>query len=145
MELELGDGRVQFLFVVAVISGLALTALSQDRLLLGLLSVLGGDFHSYGVFEMEIDTGRCEFHPPEHQIPKGAEQLVEQEGEECVDYYEAYVLEARIQMINDSTDKQEVKEQLSRAHSELNSDNVDSASAILDRVEVERTFSVSEQ
>ncbi|MFB6245129.1 MAG: hypothetical protein ABEJ03_02160 [Candidatus Nanohaloarchaea archaeon] len=140
--MEIQSRKLQVLLVLGILLSFSLTFATNENLLVAGLNMLGEDHPLYGVYLMDPATGECEYYTPEHYLPPGSRSITGEDGKACADAYRAFVLEQRIAMIENGTDSRAIEDLLSEAEKELAEKNVEAAEDVLDRIRVERNYTV---
>ncbi len=142
-DMEVPTKRLKFLIIGGVLAGLLVNMVINQDFLLTLVALSKG-VTPHDVYIMNFENGSCSFFKPEIYLPASKPHLLNDEGYECPELYQSFVLEQRIDLINSSTDNERVKKTLNNASKRLDAENVDEVARMLEKIETEKSYFIEE-
>lgn len=143
-EMDIQDRKLKTLLVLAVLLGGLSSLLFNPETALTVAGIFDEEIPLYNVYVMEIDRGECRLYTPQKYWPAGAREIQNKSGLECGEPYRVWAMDQKIDVINQSSDDPEVERLINNASTHLEDKNLDRAKTILDRLELERTYTVSD-
>lgn len=143
-SLNFSDNKTKLLLLVAVISGFFFMFAANENFLISLLTIsTSGDFPDQGVLFFDISDNSCEFYRINQYLPEGRDQILEKNSRDCPFIWEATLKIEKLEKINSSTNNSEINQLLSNASREFDNRNWSGVDRIVDRLEIEREYSVA--
>lgn len=142
-SLNFSDKRTRIFLVVAVLSGLAFMFIADESFLLTLLTIFGGeDYPRQGILLFDLGDNSCEYYSLDQYLPAGKDQIIHKNARECTFGWKAALKLEKLESVNKSTNNPAINELLLNASKEFDNHNYKKVNRIVDRLKVEREYSV---
>lgn len=141
--MNFSNRETRLFLAVAVLSGLFFMFLANESVVLSILTLFSGeDFPRQGVVFFDMGDNSCEHYTLDKYLPAGKDQILQQNSEECPFIWNATLKMEKLEAINRSTEDPEINQLIKNASEAFDDRNWSEVDRIVDRLEVEREFSV---